>query len=702
MVFSDFFIALDYFGVQINFNFKSHKNYKSTCGGSIFFIYIILCFAYISYTFTSFLKKNNKTVIYYDKELFGTDDIEFYKYNSSFAVNLVCDNYDGKYGDIYKIFRIEISHVQYLKLNGNSKKIKTSLPLHKCTYKDFYNKFNEELDRNEIINKFNCIDNMNYTVKGIFSDEDFEYFELTLSADLENGFDINTDLNIFYEYDCKFSLYYTDSAVDVANVNEPMRQFLNSKFIQLSPTDFKKVNLYFTIKNFKSDENWFFNMPAQENYLAYSSFEQYDVFKGENRFISKYKEFEKFARFFIRASTTRNIIERRYEKFTEFIASSISLLSAILVFLVAVISRINYLFALKEIVDTLCIDQKRNLEKKITLKKRFNNLKNIILFKNEKRLNFPKDGFNVINENKEINKEKTFTSSKFNKSEYQSNQKRKNTIAQFIESSENDNICCFNSQSQIDLTNNLSILNIKKTSTGMDHYLINDIKNESENYIYNTNSVRKKKYCNHNIKNFKNPDLSCTFNKLIYKNEVNSGLKFQLNNRNKKNSLILYNKILNTDSNENFDIKIKDKFTLLNNNIQASILNYKFCRLFSKCKKCNKNNEDALENSLNYLTKNLDIFTYLKTIKNQDMLINILIDSDSYDIFKKLESLHFNSNNIFDNDKIYILNKGRTRKSNINNLDCFWDSFAQLLKKTNKTQTERKLSELIIREINAV
>ena len=695
MSFSEFFKALDYFGVQINFNFKAQKNYRSICGGSIFLIYVIVCATYISYTFTSFLQKKHKTVIYYDKELFGTDNLYFHNYNSSFATNLVCDNYDGKYGDIYKLFKIEVKHVQYLKMNGELKKIKNSLPFHKCTYEDFYNKFNEELDRNEITNKFNCIDNMNYTVKGIFADEDFEYYEITLIAAFEDNFNNRTYLDILYKYDCKFSLYYIDSAVDLSNTKQPMEPFLNSKFIQVSPTEFKKLNLYFTIKNFQSDENWFFNMPTQENFLAFSTFEMYNVYEGDNRFNSTCEDFEKFARFFIRASTTRNIIERRFEKFTEFIASSISFLSATLLILVAIIKKINYLFALKEIVDTLCIEQKKNLERKIALKAKINNIKSIIKFKSQKKLNYPKDENNVGNENKGI----LFTS---NKSEYQNFQKRKSTIAQFMESIENDNICYFNSQSKINQVNNLNILNIKKTNDKNDNCLIKDIKNDSENNIHDINNVRKNKYYNYNRINYKNPDLSGTFNKLICKNEDSSGLKSQLNDRQKKHSLVLYHRIWNTGSTEKFDIKIKDKVTLLNNNIKASILKYKFCRFFTKCKKNNKNNENALENSLNYLTKSLDIFTYLKTIKNQDVLINILFDSDNCDIFKKLESLHFNSNNIFDNDEIYKINKGRTRKSNINNLDCFWDSFTQLIKKTNKTPQEQRLSELLIKEINTI
>ena len=705
MGFSDFFTKLDYFGVHINFNFKSQKQYKSTCGGSIFFVYIIICITYIAYTLTSFLLKKHKTAIYYDKELFGTDEIYFYKHNSSFAVNFESDNYDGKYGDIYKIFKVEVNHVQYLKKNGESKKIKTKLQLHKCTYEDFYNKFNEELDRNEVTNKFNCIDNSNYTVRGIFADEIFEYFELTVSANLNLGNDFNnkTFLDILYEYDCKFTLFYIDSAVDVGNIKKPMSTFLNSKFIQLSPTEFKKVNYYFTIKNFKSDENWFFTIPTVENHLAYLSAEEYEIFEGENRFISMYDDFEKFARIFIRASTTRNIIERRYEKFTEFVASSVSFLSAILLFLTFIFHEINIYLAKKDIVDTLCIGQKKNLEKKIILKSKLDNLKNTIIFKNQKRLSFSKDEINNINEKEEI----SFTSNKLNKSEYPNNQKSKSTMAQLKGSmvKENYNICFDNSQSKINHENNLNILNVKKSDIKMNNYIINEMKNESEKYTSNVSSVLKNKNYNHDNNNHKNQSFSgiFNFNKILCKNEDNSRHKFKLNNGLKKNCSILdNNKLVNYSSIGKFDTKIKNKFTLLNNNIRASILSYKFCRLFSNCKKNNKNSEKFLENSLNYLTKSLDIFTYLKTIKNQEVLISILFDSHYYDLFKKLESLHFNSNNIFDNDNIYKINKGKRRKSCVNNVDDFWDTFVKLVNKTNKTHTEHRLIELIFREINAV
>ena len=690
MTVTDFFKMFDYFGVQIDFNFKSQKLYKSVCGGLIFLMYVIICVLYVTYSAIPFLQKQHKTVIYYDKELIETDEINFRKYNVTFATNLVCDNYDGKFGEIYSKFKIVAKHVQYLKVNGTSKKIKTILPFHKCTYDDFHNQFNEELDRNEVVNNFNCINSTNYTIKGIFADEDFEYFEFTFSVNMEDDFDSQIYLDIFYEYDCKLSLFYIDTAVDVGNITHPTRSFLNSKFIQISPTDYKKMNLYYTIKNYKTDENWLFTLPKQENYLAFSSSEEYYVVKGDTRFKYSLDDCDQFARFFIRASTSRNIIERRYEKLTEFLASSVSILSAIFLLLVVILHRVNYSLALKEIVNTLCINQKKNLEEKIALKTKLSNIKNINKFKKQKKLNILKDENNSY-EIEEI----SLTSNKLNKTEYPNKHKIKNAIEQIqgkiIKSK--DNISYDNSQLKMNLSNNKNILNVHRINVEMNNCLINESKNESENYIFNTNGVFKNRYHDQVKKIYKNQDKTGFINKIINNNEDNQK-NFRLSNGIQKIGLISNNKLLNFNPNEKYNTKIKNKLNFLNKNIHTSIINYKLCRHL----KTNKNN--YLGNSLNYITNSLDIFTYLKTLKNQDILINILYNKDNFSIYKKLESLSFNSNNIFDN--IYLINNYKKKNSSNSDLDYFCESFIELINKTYKTPLEKRLIELIIREINDI
>ena len=706
MGFLKYLKTIDYFGVQINFNFKSEKKYKSAYGGIIFLVYIITSVAYIAINFVNFLQKKHKTVIYYDKELFTTDEIYFHKHNSTFAVNMVCDNYDGKFDtdkDIYSKFKIQGNHVKYIKIDGKSQKTKTSLKFHKCTYEDFFNQFNDELDRNDVTNKHYCFNDDNYVVKGIFADEDFEYFEFTFSATCENGFDNRTYLEIFYRYDCKFSLYYVDSAIDVANVTYPMRAFLNQKFIQITPSNYKKVNLFYTIKSFKSDENWLFNWPKNYNYLAFSNAEEYAVDKGEKRFLTKYDDYDKFAKFFIRASSTRNMIERRYEKFTEFVASSTSILSAIFIFLEFILNIINESLALKEIIDNLCFDQKKNLEKKILLKANINNCQNINLIKNQKKFNILKNDENINN----YEKEKTHT----DKDSPKSPSKKNILIQGESNGKETDNIYCDTTQSKMNPFHLLNILNDNKKSVKMNNFLENEDENEEVKSIPNNSGVNKLNYCSSESNNYRNSNLSGIFNKIIHKKENkvamdSVGQNFELNDEQKKNGLMIENKfnaIMNYNLNENNDGNIRDKFNFLNNNIKSSILRYKFCRYFTNCKKNSKNNNLVLENSLNYLIKSLDIFTYLKIIKNQDMLINILFDSDDYNLIKRLESLNLYNNNIFDNDDdLYKMNKGKKKQNNINDLEIFLSKFIRLTNKTNKTQMEQRLIELIIKKINDI
>ena len=84
------------------------------------------------------------------------------------------------------------------------------------------------------------------------------------------------------------------------------------------------------------------------------------------------------------------------------------------------------------------------------------------------------------------------------------------------------------------------------------------------------------------------------------------------------------------------------------------------------------------------------------------MLVSILFGPENYDLFEKLQSLHFNSYNIFENDNIYKINKEKKHKSNVNDPNDFWSSCNRLVNKPNKTPLERRFLDQIIKEINSV
>ena len=61
-----FFKRFDYFGVEFNFHYKSKDKYHSLTGGIAFLIYLIISIVYILFSFVSFIKRENLSVIYYD------------------------------------------------------------------------------------------------------------------------------------------------------------------------------------------------------------------------------------------------------------------------------------------------------------------------------------------------------------------------------------------------------------------------------------------------------------------------------------------------------------------------------------------------------------------------------------------------------------------------------------------------------------
>ena len=699
MAFTEFLRTIDYFGVKVNFNYKSEKKYRSVVGGSIFATYIIACFAYISITFVSFYNKKHKTVIYYDKELPETDEISFIKHSSAFAINLYCDTYDEnqakKYGNLNELFKINANHVKFIKeLDGYMNKTKTKLSLHKCNHSDFFNKFDEQLDRNDITDNFYCFTDNNYLVKGIYAAKDFQYYEFTLAATQKISGENYSSL--IYENDCKFNLYFIDNAVDVANITHPMSEFLNEKFIQLSPVDYSKVNLYYTIKSFQSDENWFLTWPSQDYYIAYSHFEEYKMAKGENRFETKIDDFEKYGKFFIRASPSRNIIERRYEKLTEYVASSTSILSAVLLFLVAVVGAINDRFAMKDIIDTLCIEQKKGLEKKILLKAKFANCNDLESKKNGK-INF-------------IHRQSSAKMAKNMESIYQTENdlvldKRRSTTAQIgsLVNNLNDNSNCYdNSQNKIinNNINNLKFLNAKNLNTKINNYLIESFNEKKKEIGYSGEK--------------KNNNISDILNSMINKNDgkVNvesSGQKFQINEEHKKNGLVTesFRNHLTLENKFNSSVKIKDKLTELNKRIKSSILAYHFCKFFTICKgKPEKNSHEfIMGNLLFYFIKRLDILNYLKMIKHQELMLNLLYEDNSYFLVRKLEELYYSSKSTIDENEIFSINEQNRRsmgKVKIKETDVLWDSIVKLMNKVNKTKIEYRLLDLMIKEINDI
>ena len=111
-----------------------------------------------------------------------------------------------------------------------------------------------------------------------------------------------------------------------------------------------------------TDKNYFFNNYNIEYYAGYSMFTSFSLFKGNDRFEKKPDAYDQLAKFFLRADTGRNVISRKYMKFTEFLANVSSLISETLLFLFIFVSRINKFYSKGKIMSHAF--QIKDLEKK--------------------------------------------------------------------------------------------------------------------------------------------------------------------------------------------------------------------------------------------------------------------------------------------------------------------------------------------------
>ena len=356
----------DYFGVGFTFNYKSEKTYKSIIGGITFIIFIIISIVYSIISIIEYVIDRPMTVIYYKKQLPEYDKYSPSEFKTGFALKAVCDNVDTDINDIQKLFKIEMMHTKTERINGERIKTKIDIPLKKCEYSDFYNLLNSELDKNEVINDYLCPEKNNYTISGFYLDKIFEYYEITISI-------INDTLNetltkLLYDAECKISYFFTDYAIDANNKSNPVRIYLNQNFLQLAPTQYNKLNLFFNVIEFTSYERFVFNFPNEKKYGAYSKSETYELDKGEDRYNTKYSKYNKYATIYIRGDSSRNIFERRLQKLSHLFASVSSPLSCIFMVIYFVMKYLNNIFIVNSVIKTIYRARQEDFTKKQTFR----------------------------------------------------------------------------------------------------------------------------------------------------------------------------------------------------------------------------------------------------------------------------------------------------------------------------------------------
>ena len=372
------FKTIDYFGVNFNFHYKTKEKYTSFSGGIVFLIYLIMALIFVLINFKALLNRENMSIISYRVYKPSTDSINFKNYSLMHAFGIKCSKLD--IGKEYEYFKLSVNKVKLTQNDGIVKYDKTPINYSYCTKKHFFNKFNESIDEYGLNQRF-CFDDDNITIRGLYTDEIYQYIELTVSMTKTNEEDYETYYNLLTTNDCTFQLYHIDYGIDINNFNNPITPYLRQEFLKLSPIDFNKMEIYYLTQRFMTDKNYFFNSYNIEYYTAYSMFTSFSLFKGNDRFKKKPDAYEQLAKFFLRADNGINVISRKYMKFTEFLANVSSLISGIYLFLFLFMGRINKFYA---------------KERLMTKNFKFKDDKNELFIKKLKQ-NLPKENTEIIN-----------------------------------------------------------------------------------------------------------------------------------------------------------------------------------------------------------------------------------------------------------------------------------------------------------------
>lgn len=333
----------DYFGVQFNFNYSNEEKYRTTVGGLGFLLFIAVGVAYAIITGIPMLKRQKMSVIYYTMQLPDTDEINLLTYKNNFALGVSSCNKLKDYSEFWDYFKLTLTHVVFLKENGQSNRVTTPIEIEKCTYENFNNEFNETFDTVGLDNYY-CLKDRNFTIQGIYSDPIFQYIQIALQAKDETE-ELFEKIKVILSEECDFNMYIMDAAFDLSNYKKPIHRFLLSQYINLKFPELMKRNTYFRLQQFDSYENYLFDTHETLYTIGAGTNDLYSVTKGEDRQVTKKSDYQTFAKIYLRAGQQRNIIERRYQKITEYAANISSLLSVVLIIMFVILNFINRFYA---------------------------------------------------------------------------------------------------------------------------------------------------------------------------------------------------------------------------------------------------------------------------------------------------------------------------------------------------------------------
>ena len=340
-----FLRKLDVFGVPYSFKYRDKEKYTTALGGLFVVLFIAAALFMGIYYFIPFYNRKNYTTVYYTLTMAKTEVVNFGVSETAFAIGLNC--WTGNDGTVASdLFRIDHKYIYY-KLEEEYKKNTDMVSTHQCTKADFYNRYDETFDGSSIYN-YQCMDDSDRGIEGIFTSPIFSYYEFDVYAKNDSQALLDKITDYLTENDCKLQIYYSDNTVDISDYEEPIKSYVEAVFIQLNPTLSIRRNIYF-MNQYLYDDNyliWVFGDDDDARYIKtlFSRYEEYSLYQGTNRAKGS-SDYTNYAKVYIRADTKRTDVKRKYQKVMEFYADASSLLIALYDVLIIIFNYINQFWA---------------------------------------------------------------------------------------------------------------------------------------------------------------------------------------------------------------------------------------------------------------------------------------------------------------------------------------------------------------------
>ena len=372
-----FLRKLDVFGVPYAFKYRDKEKYTTALGGLFVVLFIAAALFMGIYYFIPFYNRKNYTTVYYTLTMAKTEVVNFGVSETAFAIGLNC--WTGKDGTVADdLFRIDHKFIYY-KLEEEYKKYTDMVSTHKCTKEDFYNRYDETFDGSSIY-KYQCMDETDRGIEGIYTSEIFSYYEFDVYAKNDSEALLAKITHYLTENDCKLQIFYSDNTVDISDYENPIKSYIEAVFIQLNPTLSIRRNIYFMNQYLYDDDYliWVFGDDADARYIRtlFSRYEEYSLYQGANRAKGS-SDYTNYAKVFIRADTKRTDVKRKYQKVMEFYADASSLLIALYEVLIIIFNYINQFWAEQDLSKRMFFF--KDLEESgLNLKKRASQIQELI------------------------------------------------------------------------------------------------------------------------------------------------------------------------------------------------------------------------------------------------------------------------------------------------------------------------------------